>query len=97
MVGCFTTPRLPVPAGSLEVETEVSKSGPVEAGSTDFTLTCTVSETIPGLTNMPSAGWNIKSRPVATGNGIVLTETVRNATTAISTLLCIEWGYIEWG
>ena len=68
----------PVPTDSLEVETDVSEDGPVEAGSTDLTLTCTVSEVISGLTDMPSAHW---SGPVAPVDNIVVTETVRNATT----------------
>ena len=80
------SPHLPVPAGSLAVETEVSESGPVETGSTDVTLTCAVGETIPGLTNMPSAHWIMKDTgPVLPRNGTVI-EPVRNARTAISTL-----------
>ena len=84
---CYTGPHLPVPAGSLAVETEVSESGPLEAGMPGPTLTCTASETIPGLTNMPSAHWIMTGTgPVVPGNGIVINETVRNATTAITTL-----------
>ena len=67
-----------VPDGSLAVETDVSENGTVEAGSGNLTLTCTVSETISGLTNIPSAHW---SGPVTSGDDIVVTETVRNATT----------------
>ena len=67
-----------VPVDSLVVETVVSEDGPVEAGSAGLTLTCTVSEVISGLTNMPSAHW---SGPVTSADDIVVTETVRNATT----------------
>ena len=68
----------PVSPGSLKVKTDVSAKGPQEAGSTDLTLTCTVSETISGLTDMPSAHW---SGPVTSGDDIVVSETLRNATT----------------
>ena len=68
----------PVPADSLVVETVVLEDGPVEAGSVDLTMTCTVSEVISGLTNMPYAHW---SGPVTSANGSIMTETVRNATT----------------
>ena len=67
-----------VPADSLVVETVVSEDCPAEAGSAGLTLTCTVSEVIAGLTNMPSAHW---SGPVTSGDDIVVTETVRNVTT----------------
>ena len=77
----------PVPADSLVVETVVSEAGPVEAGSGDLTLTCTVSEVISGLNNMPSAQWNnISGGPVAPGDDIAVTETVINATTVTVTL-----------
>ena len=76
----------PVPPGSLEVETEVSEDGPVEAGSEGLTLTCTVRETISGLTNMPSAHWMGPSGPVTSGEDIVVTQTARDNTTANVTL-----------
>ena len=72
----------PVPPGSLEVETEVSEDGPVEAGSGGLTLTCTVHETISGLTNMPSAHWMGPSGPVTSGEDSVMTQTVLDNTTA---------------
>ena len=75
-----------VPPGSLEVETEVSEDGPVEAGSGGLTLTCTVRETISGLTNMPSAHWMGPSGPVTSGEDIVVTEKVRDDTTATVTV-----------
>ena len=72
-----------VPDGSLEVVTDVSEAGPVEAG---LTLTCTVTEVISGLTNMPSAHWMGPSGPVTSGDDIVVTETFSNATTVTVTL-----------
>ena len=60
-----------VPSGSITAS--VSQSGSVVAGS-EFTLTCVITEVIPGLTNMPSAMWlGINSEPVTSGNGITLT------------------------
>ena len=86
-----------VPADSLVVKTVVSEDGSVEAGSESLTLTCTVREVISGLTNMPSAHWRTTSGPFTSGDdnnttetvarqdmlgeGIVVTETDRNATT----------------
>ena len=75
-----------VPAGSLEVVTDVSEAGPVEAGSARLTLTCTVTEAISGLTNMPSAHWVGPSGPVTSGDDIVVTETFSNDTTVTVTL-----------
>ena len=79
-IRAFTYTISVVPADSLVVETVVSEDGPVEAGSTGLTLTCTVSEVILGLTNMPSAHW---SGPVTSVDDIVETEleTARNAMT----------------
>ena len=77
---------MPVPAGSLEVERNVSQNGPLEAGSAGLTLTCTVSETISGLTNTPSAHWMTSSGPVSSGEDITVTETFRNDTSARATL-----------
>ena len=73
----YTTP---VPPGSLEVETEVSEDGPVEAGSGGLTLTCTVRETISGLTNMPSAHWMGPPNSVVLGEDIVINQTHMTAT-----------------
>ena len=75
-----------VPAGSLEVVTDVSESGPVKAGSAGLTLTCTVTQVISGLINMPSAHWMGPSGPVTSGDDIVMTETFRNDTTVTVTL-----------
>ena len=72
----------PVPPGSLEVVTEVSEDGPVEAGSGGLTLTCTVRETISGLTNMPSAHWMGPSGPVTSGEDSVMTLPARDNMTA---------------
>ena len=69
-----------VPPGSIEIETEmVSDEGPVEAGSGGLTLTCTVRETISGLTNMPSALWVGPSGPVEDGESVTLTGTTSDA------------------
>ena len=59
----------------------MSEDGPVEAGSTGLTLTCTVSEVISGLTNIPSAHWSTYTGLITSGEHIVVAETVRNATT----------------
>ena len=73
----------PVPSESLRVEIAVSDTGPpLEAGNSGPTLTCTVTEAIKGLTEMPSAIWMTESGPVQSE---YITGTV-NATTAISTL-----------
>ena len=62
----------------------VSDEGPDEAGSGGLTLTCTVRETISGLTNMPSALWVGPSGPVEDGESVTLTETTSDA---IATLI----------
>ena len=74
-----------VPSNSLAVETEVSEEGPVEAGSGGLTLTCTVRETISGLSNMPSAQWMGPSGLVSSGEDITVAN-VTNTTTIILTL-----------
>ena len=71
-----------VPAGSLRVETQ---NAPLEAGTAGLTLTCTVHETISGLTGRPSAHWMTSSGPVSSGETITVTST-RDATTATATL-----------
>ena len=74
-----------VPPGSVEVETEmVSDEGPVEGGSGGLTLTCTVHETISGLTNMPSALWVGPSGPVEDGQSVTLTETTSDVTATLT-------------
>ena len=76
---------LAVPAGSVEVETEVvSGEGPVEAGSRGPTLTCTVRETISGLTNMPSALWVGPSGSVEDGESVTLTGTTSDVTATLT-------------
>ena len=73
----------PVPSRPLRVETAVSDTGPpLEAGNSGLTLTCTVTEVIRGLTEVPSAVWMIAT---ASLQSEYITRTV-NATTAISTL-----------
>ena len=64
----------------------MSEDGPVEAGSVGLTLTCTVRETISGLTNMPSAHWMGPSGPVTSGEDIVVTQIVHDDTTATVTV-----------
>ena len=83
LVGNHFFSSLAVPPGSVEVETEVV-SGPVEAGSGSLTLTCTVRETISGLTNMPSALWVGPSGPVEDGESIILTGTTSDVTTTLT-------------
>ena len=80
----MSLPLCTVPADSLVVGTVGLDDDPVEAGSTGLTLKCTVGEVISGLTNMPSAHW---SGPGTSGDDIVVTETVRNATTVTVALL----------
>ena len=76
----------PVPADSLVADAVVSEDDPLVAGSAALTLHCTVSETISGLTNSPSAHWVTSSGPVIPGEDITVTETLRNATTATAIL-----------
>ena len=76
----------PVPSGSLEVETEVSEEGAVDAGSGGLSLRCRVRETISGLSNMPSAEWVGPSRLVSSGDGITVTVDFQNDITNNSTL-----------
>ena len=47
----------------------------MEAGSGGLTLTCTVHETVNGLTNTPSGHWIGPSGPVTSIEGIVVVET----------------------
>ena len=71
----------PVPSDSLTVETAVSDTGPpLEAGSSGLTLTCTVTEVIRGLTEVPSAVWMTET---ASLQSEYITGTV-NTATAIS-------------
>ena len=79
----------PVPPNPLQVETEVSEDGPVEASSGGLTLTCTVRETVNGLTNIPSGHWMGPSGPVNSSEGIVMVETI-NKTEGILSRLTIN-------
>ena len=63
------------------VEGNVSYLGVTEAGGIGPTLTCTVTETILGLTNMPSAIWVTMA---VSGGGIA--DIFRNGTTAVTSL-----------
>ena len=81
----FFSSSLAVPTGSVEVETEVvSGEGRVEAGSGGLTLTCTVRETISGLTNMPSALWMGPSGSVEDGETVTLTRTTSEITATLT-------------
>ena len=62
----------------------VSGEGPVEAGNGGPTLTCTVRETISGLSNMPSAHWIGPSGLVEDGESVTLTETANDVTVTIT-------------
>ena len=62
----------------------MSGEGPVEAGSGGPTLTCTVHETISGLTNMPSAIWVGPFGPVEDGESVTLTGTISNVTATLT-------------
>ena len=67
------------------METEVvSGEGSAEAGSGGPTLTCTVRETISGLTNMPSALWVGPSGPVEDGESVTLTGTTSDVTATLT-------------
>ena len=68
----------PVPPNLLLVETNMSEDGPVEADSGGLTLTCTVSETVNGFTNIPSGHWMGPSGPLISREGIVVVETRRH-------------------
>ena len=56
----------------------------MEAGSGGLTLTCSVRETISGLTNMPSALWVGPSGPVEDGESVTLTGTSSNVTATLT-------------
>ena len=72
-----------VRSGSLVVEGNVLDLGVMEAGGIGPTLTCTVTETIPGLTNMPSAIWVTMA---VSGGSIAVNDIFRNGTTAVTSL-----------
>ena len=64
---------------------EISEEGPVEAGSEGLYLSCTVQETISGLTNAPTTQWVGPLGLVSSGEDVAVT-TIQNSTTTISTL-----------
>ena len=71
------------------MEEEISESDPEEAGGVGPNLTCTATETISGLSNMPSAAWmgpGMSGNDTTAEDRIIVEETMRNATTAITTL-----------
>ena len=88
MIVCESTSSAAVPDGPLSVETAVTHSGPLVAGSSDLSLTCTVSETIQGLTELPSAVWLMAdTTPLTSGEDyITINNTFTNDTTVVSTL-----------
>ena len=89
MIVCQSTFSAAVPVNPLSVETAVTHSGPLVAGSSDLSLTCTVSETIQGLTELPSAVWLMAdTTPLTSGedNITITTETSTDGRTVVSTL-----------
>ena len=66
------------------VTASVSRSGTVRAGMV-YNLTCTVSKTVGGLVNSPTATWTTGGVAVSTGNNITVSVTVRDSS-ATSTL-----------
>ena len=64
----------------------MSEVDPLKAGNAGLTLTCTVTEVILGLTNIPCVHWMGPSGPVTSGDDIVVTEIFSNDTTVTVTL-----------
>ena len=62
----------------------VSRSGTARAGMV-YNLTCTVSKTVDGLANAPTATWAIGGVAVSTGNDIVVSGSASDMS-AIATL-----------
>ena len=62
----------------------ISESGTARAGMT-YSLTCTVSKTVDGLINSPTATWTTGGVAVTNGNGITV-STMATSETAISIL-----------
>ena len=62
----------------------ITRSGKPVAGS-EFTLICHSTETISGLTNMPTAIWNVNGELVTSGNDITVAA-LSNDTVAIATV-----------
>ena len=88
MIVCESTSSAAVPDDPLSVETTVTHPGPVVAGSSDLSLTCTVSETIQGLTELPSAVWLMAdTTPLTSGeDNITITDTSTDGRTVVSTI-----------
>ena len=74
---CFTVPPNAITATN-------SSSGIARAGMS-YNLTCTVSKTVDGLLNSPTATWTIGGVAVSDGNGITV-STMSTETAAVSTL-----------
>ena len=73
---------LSVPATAINAT--VSSSDTAIAGMV-YNLTCTVSKTVDGLINSPTATWTNGGEAITNGNGITV-STMATSTTAISTL-----------
>ena len=72
-------------SASLDViSATVSSSGIARAGMV-YDLTCTVSKTVDGLINSPTATWTTGGVAITNGNGIII-STITDATSSISTL-----------
>ena len=66
------------------VAANVSRSGTGRAGMV-YNLTCTVSKTVGGLANSPTATWTIGGMAVFSGNGIIISGSTDDRS-AMSTL-----------
>ena len=73
---------LSVPPTAIDITN--SSSGTARAGMT-YSLTCTVSKTVDGLINSPTATWTTGGVAVSNGNAITV-STMITETTATSTL-----------
>ena len=80
MINCFFC--LSVPSNAIIAT--VSSSGTARAGMA-YNLTCTVSKTVDGLINSPTAMWTTGRVAVTNGTDIMVFTTIGN-TFAISTL-----------
>ena len=64
----------------------MSEEGAVGAGSGGLSLSCRISETISGLSNMPTAEWVRPSGLVSSGGDISVTVDFQDGTTVNTTL-----------
>ena len=78
---CFSCPAVPPTA----LNVIVSSSGTARAG-TIYSLTCTVSKTVNGLINSPTANWTIGGVEVTNRNEITV-STLSTDTVITSTLI----------